>query len=182
MLLNRMSAFLPRYVLLRIYKQTILPILDYCSIVWHECGSTLTKRVEKLQNRALRIILQERRTKCTQEMRSDLNLLSLYNRRRFHRFLAIFKILYKQDCSEKLYDIFKFRSCMRGRDLRDNSLLHLPAVKTSTGQSTFQYAGTRDWNSLPRDIRDTSDFKSFKNVLFKYLQSTDVDSHICTVV
>ena len=91
MLLSRMPAFLPRYVLLRIYKQTILPILDYCSIVWYECGPTLTKRVEKLQNRALRIILQERRTKsCIQEMRSDLNLLSLYNRRRFHRFLAIF--------------------------------------------------------------------------------------------
>ena len=60
--------------------------------------------------------------------------------------------------------------------------LHLPAVKTSTRQSTFQYAGARDWNSLPRDITDTSDFKSFKNVLFKYLQSTDVDCHICTVV
>ena len=67
---------------------------------------------------------------------------------------------------------------MQGRDLRDN----LPAVKTSTGQTTFQYAGARDWNSLPRDIRDTNDFKFFKNVLFKYLQSTDVDSHICTVV
>ena len=46
MLLNRMSAFLPRYVLLCIYKQTILPILDYCSIVLHECGSTPTKRVK----------------------------------------------------------------------------------------------------------------------------------------
>ena len=56
-LLNRISSFLPTVILLRIYKQTILSILDYGSIVWHECGSTQTKRVEKLQNRALRIIL-----------------------------------------------------------------------------------------------------------------------------
>ena len=52
-LFNRISFFLPKVILLRIYKQTILPILDYGSIVWHECGSTQTKRVEKLQNRAI---------------------------------------------------------------------------------------------------------------------------------
>ena len=36
-LLNRLSSFLPRYVLLNIYKQTILPILDYGCIVWLDC-------------------------------------------------------------------------------------------------------------------------------------------------
>ena len=35
-LLNRISSFLPSVILLRIYKQTILPILDYGSTVWHE--------------------------------------------------------------------------------------------------------------------------------------------------
>ena len=68
------DAHVAKLVLFHISKQTILPISDYCSIVCHECGSTLTKRVEKLQNRALRMILQEQRTKCTQEMRSDLKL------------------------------------------------------------------------------------------------------------
>ena len=33
---------------------------------------------------------------------------------------------------------------VRGRDLRDNMLLHLPALKTTTGQSTFQYSRARD--------------------------------------
>ena len=89
--LNRISAFLPKDVLLRIYKQTTLPIIDYCSVVWHDCGSTLTKRVEKIQNRAMRIILQQGRKKCTQEMRSKLRLLSLYSRRQFFRFIIIFK-------------------------------------------------------------------------------------------
>ena len=62
-LLNRISSFLPSVILLRIYKQTILPILDYGSTVWHECGTIQTRRVEKLQNRALRIISSQRKAK-----------------------------------------------------------------------------------------------------------------------
>ena len=41
-LLNRVSSFLPTAVLLRIYKQTILPIIDYGSIIWQDCGSVLS--------------------------------------------------------------------------------------------------------------------------------------------
>ena len=86
-LLNRISSFLPTVCLLRIYKHTILPILDYGSIVWHECGSIETKPVEKLQNRAMRIIRHQGRRKSTQEMGNELKLLTLNSRRRFLRFL-----------------------------------------------------------------------------------------------
>ena len=37
-LLNRISKYLTRSVLLRIYKQTILPLMDYSCIVWGDCG------------------------------------------------------------------------------------------------------------------------------------------------
>ena len=124
-LLNRISSFLPSTILLRIYKQTILPILDYGSTVWHECGTIQTRRVEKLQNRALRIILHEGRRKCSQQMRNELNLLSLHSRRRFLRFLSIFKILHNLNCPSQLKDTFKFRCCMHNRDLRDKTLLDL---------------------------------------------------------
>ena len=107
-LLNRISSFLPSTILLRISKQTILPILDYGSTVRHECGTIQTRRVEKLQNRALRIIVHEGRRKCSQEMRNELNLLSLLSRKRFLRFLSIFKILHNLNCPSQLKDTFKF--------------------------------------------------------------------------
>ena len=37
-LLNRMSSFLSRDILLRIYKQTVLPILDYGCVICGECS------------------------------------------------------------------------------------------------------------------------------------------------
>ena len=32
------------------------PHFDYCSIVWGNCGKTLSERLQKLQNRAARIL------------------------------------------------------------------------------------------------------------------------------
>ena len=163
-LLNRISSFLPSTVLLRIYKQTVLPILDHGSTVWHGCGTIQTRRVQKLQNRALRNILHEGRRKCSQEMRNELNLLSLHSRRRFLRFLCIFKILHNLNSLSQLNDTFKFRCCMHNRDLRDKTLLDLPKVNTVIGQTTFKYAGTKDWNSLPENIKEMISFSTFKGI------------------
>lgn len=179
--LNRVSAFLPKHITLRIYKQTILPILDYCCIVWHDCGSTLSKRVEKLQNRAMRIILHKDRGTCSQDMRNELNILSLFNRRRFLRFLLVFKIVYNVDCPSQLKNTLIFRSSLRERSLRDKSLLDIPKLSTSLGQTTFKFAAAKDWNSLPKSIRELSSYTIFKNVIYTYLQGDDIDSHICSL-
>ena len=47
-LFNRISFFLPKVILLRIYRQTILPILDYGSIVWHEKKTTEPRAMTEL--------------------------------------------------------------------------------------------------------------------------------------
>ena len=46
-----------RDILLRIYKQTVLPLLDYGCVVWGECSKENAQRLERLQNQAMRIIL-----------------------------------------------------------------------------------------------------------------------------
>ena len=39
-----------------IYQALIQPHFDYCNIVWGNCGITLRDKVEKLQNRATRVL------------------------------------------------------------------------------------------------------------------------------
>ena len=56
-LLNRISSFLSRDILRRIYKQTVLPLLNYGCVVWGECSKENAQRLERLQNQAMRIIL-----------------------------------------------------------------------------------------------------------------------------
>ena len=58
-------------MLLRIYKQTILPLMDYGCIVWGDCGKQNAQHLERLQNQAMRIILSANHKTCTQHMRSN---------------------------------------------------------------------------------------------------------------
>ena len=70
---------------------------------------------------------------------------------------------------------------MRNRELRDETLLDLPKVKTKMGQTMFAYSGAKDWNSLPRYIRKMTSITSFKRSIYTYLLDSDKDSHICSL-
>ena len=63
-------SFLTRSVLLKIYKQTMLPIVDYRCSVWMECSNSMIDSLEGQQNQVMRTILKANRTSCTQSMRS----------------------------------------------------------------------------------------------------------------
>ena len=40
-----------------VYKTIIEPLFDYCGVVWHTCGDVSALKLQRLQNRAGRIIL-----------------------------------------------------------------------------------------------------------------------------
>ena len=127
------------------------------------------------------IILKIERKTCTQEMCNELKRLTLLNRRRFFRFVLIFKILNNLDCPEQLLGIFKFRRSVRSRELRDETLLDLPKVKIRMGQTMFAYAGAKDRNYLSVDIRHLNTIAIFKQTHFKYLLDCDNHNHVCSL-
>ena len=179
--LNKLSCFLTRSVLLKIYKQTMLPIFDYGCFVWMECSNSMIDSLERLQNQVMRTILKADRTSCTQSMRSELGLLTLKNRRRFLRFQLVYKIINDYNCPNQLKGYLPRRSSLHGRDLRDNTTLHLPKANTTVGQKTFQYAAAKDWNDLPKSIRSITTLSSFKAALYSFLLKSGKLSHRCRV-
>ena len=54
--LKQASQFVPRNTLLTIYNALVKPLFDYCDTVWGNLNKSLTARLQKLQNRAARII------------------------------------------------------------------------------------------------------------------------------
>ena len=91
------------------------------------------------------------------------------------------KILHNLNCPRQLKDTFKFRCCMHNRDLKDKTLLDLPKVNSAIGQTTFKYAGAKDWNSLPVNIREMISLSTFKRAVYGHLLELDKNSHICSV-
>ena len=165
-LLNWISGFLPIENLLGIYKQIILPMIDYCSILWHDCGSVLTERVEKIQNKAMRTILKVDRLTCTQNMHTRLGRLTLHSRRRVLRYTLVFKIVNNVDCPMHHKNYFLLRSALREKTLRGRMLIDLPKVTTFTGQTMLRFVAARDWNSLPMVIRHVKVLGRFKSSVF----------------
>ena len=56
--LKQVRPFVHFHTLLTIYNALILPLFDYCDVVWGNLNKGLADRIQKLQNRAARIITQ----------------------------------------------------------------------------------------------------------------------------
>ena len=54
--IKRMRHLVPQATLLLIYQALIQPHFDYFNFVWGNCGITLQNKVQKLQNRAARVL------------------------------------------------------------------------------------------------------------------------------
>ena len=135
--LNRISSFLSPVVLLKIFKKNILPILDYGCIVWGFCSKKNSDFMERLQNKAMRVILRTNHLMCTQSMRERLGLLTLPIRHRYLGIQLVYKIVNDYHFPRKLQWYFALSSELHRKSLRDSKELHLPRYKTAMGQSTF---------------------------------------------
>ena len=65
-LLRRFKDLLESNTLKTINNATVLPYFDYCALVWDICSQTIKNKLEKLHNKAARII-----TGDSYEIRSD---------------------------------------------------------------------------------------------------------------
>ena len=54
--MKRIRHLLPQATLHLIYQALIQPHFDYCNIVWGNCGLTLQNKIQKLHNRAARVL------------------------------------------------------------------------------------------------------------------------------
>jgi len=80
---NVMQRFCKRIskdTLIRLYKAFIMPHFNYCSSVWHFCGAHSTEKIDTLNKRILRFILQDFKSPYN-SLLSKVNSKSLYKQR-----------------------------------------------------------------------------------------------------
>ena len=82
----------------------------------------------------------------------------------------VFKSVDNHRCPSQLQSYMNFRLELCGRSLRDTREIHLPKVKSATGQSTF--------NNLPKELRDKDlNLRTSKQKTFQYLLEQDRIQH-----
>ena len=126
-------------------------------------------RLQRLQNRAARLIYLVRRDHPSDPLLHQLHWLPIRMRIQFKILVYVYK------CSHFLAPDYLSELISQPtityatRSSLDQSLLHIPKTKTVTGDRAFHAAAPRLWNNLPRNIREAPSLQVFKSMLKTHL-------------
>ena len=72
-MLRRIKEYVSTSTLIKVYNAIILSHFHYSSLVWDECADCLFKKLQKLQNRAARVITGSSYEISTENISSELD-------------------------------------------------------------------------------------------------------------
>ena len=157
--LLRLRNLIPWSAKLQLYKSNILPHLTYCDIVWHFCKSSDKKKMERIQERALRAVFKSK-SETYSKLLTRAGLPSLYQQRL--QDIAIFMYKVKNGLVPT-YITEIFNTAPKRYNLR-NADFNIPRFRTVRyGKHSLRYFGPHLWNKLEQSDRENPNFKSFKN-------------------
>ncbi len=114
------------------------PYFDYCSLVWQNCKLELQTKLQRLQNRAARVITGENWETRSKDVLSKLNWQPLKQLRLVNTLLFMRKIL-KNEVPTSITDQFHI-SDNEQYNLRSNlTMLKLAKPRTNVLKRSFNY-------------------------------------------
>ena len=154
--------------MLTLYKSLIIPILEYCSVLWCPLKVGLIQKLEAIQWSYLRKVSS---TRDYWECLKESKMYSLQRRRERYRIIYVWKILEQMvpNINNKLTVKINARS---GR------LCAIPAARGNNKfskiyEASFPVHGAKLFNALPKHLRDMQNvpLEKFKRALDKYISS-----------
>ena len=160
---SRIRPFISTTTANTLFKTMIAPIIDYGDIMWSKGPQSNLKRIQKLQNKACRVILRCRRRTHISTMHSSLGWLTSQNKIKLHKMLMVGKCL--------LGDV---PSYLRGKFIRAkdfhsystrnaNCNLFIPRITCNAGKNLFCYEGAVLFNTLNNTVKTSQSYKEFKD-------------------
>ena len=159
--LARLRNLITTETKLLLYKTAIMPYLTYCHLTWHFCKASDTRKVERIQERALRIVYNSH-SETYMNLLDRAKLPSLLNRRLQDIVILMYKVKYRL-VPDFIYGIFSTKSCkysFRNQNFdipRFNSVLY--------GKHSLRYLGPFLWNKLDKNITETSSLSRLRFIL-----------------
>ena len=131
------AAHLPKQTLKQIYVNYIRPIFDYADVVYHgHITVTDSLRLERVQNRAARLITGAFRRTSTNTILRELGWTTLHMRREISSLHTLHRI--RQNAPRYLLDIIPAtRYKLTKRNLRNSNNISLPTNRLSSFKNSF---------------------------------------------
>ena len=160
--IKRIRHLIPFNILINVYDALVQPHFNYCSVVWGNCGSGLSEKLQKLQNRAARILMCANYDSNINELFRALGWRKLKYQRLESAAIMMYKSLHGMT-PEYLSSRFVSRNDVTSYRLRNTeNKLALPQPRTNYLKKSFSYRGAGLWNSLSSDLRAATSLHNFK--------------------
>ena len=157
--------FLPQDTLKTLYTGIVEPHFRYCCSVWGSCGKTDLNQLQKLQNRATRIMTNSSYDAPSKPLLQKLEWKTIVELIADETKMMGFKSL-NDFGPQYMLNMFTKNSQLNERTLRNTTTdLRLPLRKSTAGQKSFSYRGAKLWNSLSTECKETRSLRVFKSLL-----------------
>ena len=90
--LKRIRSYISQDTAGRVYQGRIEPYFSYCSPVWDGIGSKLSDKLQKLQNRAARVITRSSYDASSSSVLEELRWNNLYTNRKMQKAILMYKV------------------------------------------------------------------------------------------
>ncbi len=160
------KKIVPKDTLIKMYHGIVEPHFRYCCSVWGGCGETKLQILQKLQNRAARIVTNSSFDVSVSNLIKDLKWQTVNDMIKCETATITYKAL-SGLAPGYLSNIFKKNSA-RGikMNLRNATAdVLVPRMKTCNGQRAISFRGAKTWNNLPMEVKLAPSLSTFKNRL-----------------
>ena len=155
---------------LRTYRKLSIKVIDYDSNTCGATSNTNVERLNELQKRAARIILNDDYMTPSADMFKSLCWMTVNNRLKYNKAVFTNKAingLTPSYISDLLKQIAK--TCSRTLRSSETRSLTVPRSRTALCEGSFSRSAPKLWNSLPDTVRMTSTLTAFKMILKEHI-------------
>ena len=153
--MNFIKHRLPRSGLSSVYKSMVLPILEYCDVIYDNCSVRESAALEQVQRRAALACTGAYKHTRNDLLLSELGWLPLKERRADHKLCLLFKML--RGLSPPYLTAALPLQRDTGYNLRRTGDGSLPIVRCRLNcvRNSFCHSTIRLWNSLSPESRNS---------------------------
>jgi hypothetical protein len=145
-----------------LFNSFIMSSFNFCPVVWNFCGKSSMKLMEKIQEKALRFMMNDYKS-AYYELLEKSKRCTLHVARLRVLAIEVFKCVHRMN-PEFLNNIIVKKAT--DYEFRDAMKLEVPKFhKIKYGKSTFSYYGPHIWNQLPANVKSEIDLNSFKKLI-----------------
>ena len=157
--INRIKKYLPNSALILLYNSLILSYFDYCCTIWGTSADCNISKLQKMQNRYARMVLQADIRTSHKLMLSQLGWQSIKQRINYQFNLFTFKII--NDLAPRY---LKPLICARDIPIvtRNTQPLYIKTPRTEYYNRSFHVHASKLWNQLPVEVQTIPSLNIFK--------------------